>query len=250
MPDHTGEKGRIRKARVGTKEKINNMKILKVAAPLCLIAAGCIFFVGCDKDSDPLDESSNLDANHMVRLSTRSAPFDLVQNNSNYKTVPKEENECMLNAMLQIAIDKHLKVFGTYISSENPAEKAYNKVKNCAMNYVKTDENGNRVPGYEQYKGGDMLPSLAAVIGKQCGILSGNTLHFESYEKMQETISSEQWRNNHPDGTYIISSEGQKHASICTGFDKKGNVKIKSAQDGPDTMKSGNKEYTGFTVVY
>lgn len=249
-------KGGIRKARVGTKEKFNNMKILKVAAPLCLIAAGCIFFVGCDKDSDPLDESSDLDANHMVQLSTRSAPQDIIQNNGPKidpnKVVPKEENECMLNAMLQIAVDKHKKVLGSYIGERYPAECAYNDVKERAMNYVKTDENGNRVPGYEQYKGGDMLPSLAAVIGKQCGILSGNTLHFESYEKMQETISSERWRNNHPDGTYIISSESEKHASICTGFTKDGTVTIKSAEHNnkSTSMDPTKNNYTGFTIVY
>jgi hypothetical protein len=243
-------KGGIRKARVGTKEKFNNMKILKVAVPLCLIAAGCIFFVGCDKDSDPLDESSDLDANHMVQLSTRSAPQDIIQNNFSFKVVPKEENECMLNAMLQIAVDKHLKVFGKYISSDNPASSAYAEVKEYAMNYVKTDENGNRVPGYKQYEGGEMLPSLAAETGKKSGILSGNTLHFDSYEKMQETISSEQWRNNHPDGTYIINSESEKHSSICTGFTKDGTVKTKSAQYGYNKMDPTKNNYTGFTIVY
>jgi hypothetical protein len=230
------------------------MKILKVAAPLCLIAAGCIFFVGCDKDSDPLDESSDLDANHMVRLSTRNAPIDIITNNSPQvdpnKVVPKEENECMLNAMLQIAVDKNMKVYGKSINGGHSASSAYAEVKEHAMNYIETDENGNRDPNYEQYEGGAMVPSLAAKIGKESGILSGNTLPFNSYEEMQAYVSSPEWRSNHPDGTYIISSEGQEHASICTGFDKKGNVKIKSAQDGSSTMKSGKKEYTGFTVVY
>lgn len=258
MPDHTGEKGRIRKARVGTKEKFNNMKILKVAAPLSLIAASCIFFVGCDNNSDPFDESNDLDANHMVRLSTRSAPIDITTNNGSTqvdpnKVVPKEKNECMLNAMLQIAVDKHKKVFGLYnIGERYPAEFVYNEVKERAMNYVEKDDYGNPVPDYKQYEGGYMVPSLAAEIGKQSGILSGNTLHFDSYEKMQEHISSQLWRNQHPDGTYIISSESEKHASICTGFENDGTVKIKSAQYGNKStdMDPTKKAYGGFTIIY
>ena len=229
------------------------MKILKVAAPLSLIAASCIFFVGCDNNSDPFDESNDLDANHMVRLSTRSAPFDIVTGtpvDPNF-VVPKEEDECMLNAMLQIAVDKKMNVYGKPINGNRPASSAYAEVKQHAMDYIKKDKQGNPVPGYERYKGGEMVPSLAAEIGKESGILtSETTLHFKSYEEMQAYISSSEWRNNHKDGTYIINSEGQKHASICTGFDKKGNVKIKSAEDGLKTMHSGNKEYTGFTVVY
>lgn len=197
------------------------------------------------------DEPAGLDVNQTVPLFKRNSQFDIIQNNSNYRDVPKEKDECMLNAMLQIAVDQRKKVFGKTISSEYSAAEAYEKVKKCAMDYVKTDASGNSDPTYVPYTGGAMLPSLAAEIGKQSGILEGGIMHFESYEDMKAFLSTEEWREKHSDGSYIINSESERHASICTGIAKDGNIKIKSAENrGGSTMNPNKVDYTGFTVVY
>lgn len=228
------------------------MKFSKAAVPLCaIVAASVTFMVGCNDDSDLFDEPADLDVNQTVPLFKRNSQFDIIQNNSNYRDVPKEKDECMLNAMLQIAVDQRKKVFGKTISSEYSAAEAYEKVKKCAMDYVKTDASGNPDPTYVPYTGGAMLPSLAAEIGKQSGILEGGIMHFESYEDMKAFLSTEEWREKHSDGSYIINSESERHASICTGIAKDGNIKIKSAENrGGSTMNPNKVDYTGFTVVY
>ena len=89
------------------------MKFSKAAVPLCaIVAASVTFMVGCNDDSDFFDEPAGLDVNQTVPLFKRNSQFDIIQNNSNYRDVPKEKDECMLNAMLQIAVDQRKKVFG------------------------------------------------------------------------------------------------------------------------------------------
>lgn len=117
------------------------------------------------------------------------------------------------------------------------------------MQYKKKDENGNIDETYVPYTGGAMKPSLAAEVGKQSGILSGETLYFGSYEDMLSHLSSTEWSSKHPGGTYIICSHLDNHASICTGV-KNGVISIKSAQNGREKMDPTKHNYVGFTIVY
>lgn len=99
-----------------------------------------------------------------------------------------------------------------------------------------------------RYTGGAMAPSVASAIGKKSGILEGEIMYFDSYEKMQSYISSDSFKNDHPDGTYIISSESQKHATVGRGVDEKGNVHY---QDAAHKSEYKDDEQTGcWTIIF
>ena len=230
------------------------MNLFRLAALLCAIAmTSSILIVGCSEDTD-LFETADLDVNQTVPLATRSNPQDIYTGNQpqkeSYLNVPKEEGECMLNAIIQIAVDKNKKVFGHSISERYPASYAYEVVKECAMDYVKMDSNGNPDPTYVPYTGGAMTPSLAAEVGRKSGILSGQVLYFESYTAMQEHLNAYAWKSAHPAGTYIINSDGEQHASICTEIRENGDIRIKSAQYGTSTMNPKNENYKGFSIIF
>lgn len=95
-----------------------------------------------------------------------------------------------------------------------------------------------------------MTPSLAAEVGRKSGILSGQVLYFESYTAMQEHIVTSAWQDAHPAGTYIINSDGEQHASICSEIRDNGDIRIKSAQYGTSTMNPKNENYKGFSIIF
>ncbi|WP_130894191.1 hypothetical protein [Paraprevotella xylaniphila] len=235
------------------------MKFSKAAVPLCaIVAASVTFMVGCNDDSDFFDEPAGLDVNQTVPLFKRNSQFDITTGNQlppSTFDVPKEEDECMLNAILQIAVDKKKKVFGRTIGRDAQgniytAAQAYAEVKKFAMEYKKVDGNGNVDANYQPYTGGAMKPSLAAEIGRQSGILKGEILSFDSYEEMQAHVSTSEWKKAHPGGTYIINSNSEQHASICTGVNKNGIISIKSAENGRSKMNPDKYDYTGFSIIY
>lgn len=82
------------------------------------------------------------------------------------------------------------------------------------------------------------------------GILSGQVLYFESYTAMQEHLNAYAWKSAHPAGTYIINSDGEQHASICTEIRENGDIRIKSAQYGTSTMNPKNENYKGFSIIF
>lgn len=49
-------------------------------------------------------------------------------------------------------------------------------------------------------------------------------MHFNSYNELKTYISTAEFKNNHPSGSYIISSDSGEHAVIGKGVDRKGNI--------------------------
>lgn len=230
-----------------------------------LITISAIVIVGCSKD-DELEMYKELDVTSNTPI-TRSTSMDGFEINSggydtSYKNVPKNENECMLNAMIQIAVDNRIpikyetcdskgnpKIVNKTIGQNYPASSAYEYVKSIAKCYQQStyDSNGNETTGY--YNGGAMVPSVAAQVGKRTGILCGETITFSSYEALYDHISSARWKNEHGKGTYIINNNNDRHASICTGV-KDGNIKIKSAEFGSGRFSEENNGNDSFVLIY
>lgn len=80
-------------------------------------------------------------------------------------------------------------------------------------------------------------------------LLAGCIAIGDTYEKMQAYIRSDSFKKEHPDGTYIISSESQNHATVGCGVDKKGNVHYQDA--ATQNSKYKEKEQTGsWTIIF
>lgn len=134
------------------------------------------------------------------------------------------ENECSLNALFNILLNKTDKNQRIKLNIQNEngewetktigtsytMEQAYNDVKKALSRpntYPISDVNGNPIPdgGYYNYNGGEMPPSMLREIGKQTGITSGVQKYFESYDALYKFISDPSWASKHPAGTYTIS---------------------------------------------
>lgn len=230
-----------------------------------LITLSTVAIVGCSKD-DELEVYDNLDVTKKTPL-TRSTAMDGFEINSggydtSYKDVPKNEDECMLNAMIQIAVDKKIPIkCETYdnngqlhmvnrtINQDYPASKAYDYVKRIAGCYTQSTYDSNGDETTEYYRGGAMTPSVAAQVGKRTGILSGEMMTFSSYEALYRHISSSEWKKEHGNGTYIINNNNDRHASICTGV-KNDHINIKSAEFGSGRFNEGRNGSDSFVLIF
>ena len=200
---------------------------LKISSFIFFAAIIASVSTSCGNDSELfIEDSSSLDINLCVPL-TRSSPQEINDGHNpySYRNVPYNENECMLNAIIQIAVKKGKRVFNNRINSTYTAASAYKAVRDYAMDYFPEDD-----PNYEAYKGGPMTASLAAICGKASGILEGNTILFDSYTSLHTHISNSEWKEKHENGTYIVSSVADEHASVCNGVNNKNEIEIYSAQ--------------------
>ena len=231
------------------------------------LLAGGIVIVSCNQEDDDWDEMDvSLDVTSRTPMTKSNAmepgASQTLGSSVSRFDIPVEEDECMMYAIIRIAINKGKPI--TYVDNNGiertrmigdsgfTASDAYATVKGMAtsQSWTPCDVYGNAIPNAApyNYSGGAMAPSVASVIGKQSGILEGKIMYFDSYEEMQSYISSYSFKKDHPDGTYIISSESQNHATVGRGVDKKGNVHY---QDATSNSKYKEKEQTGsWTVIF
>ena len=91
--------------------------------------------------------------------------------------------------------------------------------------------------------------SVARSIGEKSGILQGTQMHFNSYNELKTYISTAEFKNNHPSGSYIISSDSGEHAVIGKGVDRKGNIIYSDAKNSRSKFKDSEK--TGsWTLIF
>ncbi|MDO4172941.1 MAG: hypothetical protein Q4D28_09600, partial [Prevotellaceae bacterium] len=180
---------------------------------------------------------------------------------------PQNENECMLHAIISIAVSKHIPIkYVTLDSNGNEqsitkeigkggftATDAYNYVKGLATGHSWTpcDDYGKPIINSTPYiyTGGEMAPSVAKAIGQKSGILKGGIEHFDTYEKLQEYINTASFKQEHPNGTYIINSSSGKHATVGKGVDNNGNIRYSDAEHYSSKYK--DSERTGsWTLIF
>lgn len=212
--------------------------------PLCAVAA-TVYMASCESDSF-MEDFGDLDINSCVPL-TRSSPQDIIQGTDNsYKQVPVYENECMLNAILQIAVTYRIPVYGTYVSRTYPAVDAYQALRDSATKYSQNNPEYIDAP----YQGGAMKPSLGAEVGEKSGILEGKVQHFGNYSELYNFLNRPEWESSHPDGQYLINytHEGDSHTGRCKGVSGD-NINVISAQYGSEKMKP-TEIYTDMSIIY
>ena len=73
-------------------------------------------------------------------------------------------------------------------------------------------------------------------------------MHFNSYNELKTYISTAEFKNNHPSGSYIISSDSGEHAVIGKGVDRKGNIIYSDAKNSRSKFKDSEK--TDWTTMY
>lgn len=244
------------------------MKQSVIFASVGMLVISAITVVGCSKDEE-LDDFYSLDISSRTPI-TRSAQagWETETSQKSPYTVPQNENECMLYALISIASSKHIPI--TYVKSDGKggyeqktgiigengftAEAAYNGVKRLATSrsWTPCDVYGNPIQDEDpySYEGGAMAPSVAKTIGKQSGILQGVIVHFNTYDELQAYISRPEFKGNHPNGTYIINSESGAHATIGSGVDSKGNVKYMDASHGFSTKYKDSEKEGGWTLIF
>ena len=221
-------------------------------ASLAMLAIVAIIVVSCNENEE-LDDFYSLDVTSRTPI-TKSSMADY-------------EDECMLYAIISIAASRHIPI--TYRESDGSggykkstktigrngftATQAYNYVKSMAtgQDWTPCDVDGNPIEGAETYNytGGAMAPSVARSIGEKSGILQGTQMHFNSYNELKTYISTAEFKNNHPSGSYIISSDSGEHAVIGKGVDRKGNIIYSDAKNSRSKFKDSEK--TGsWTLIF
>lgn len=218
--------------------------------------------VSCNKDCD-YDNFYGLDINDNTPL-TRNTAFEISPpQNDTARNVPVMKDECMLYAIVKIAVNNKLKFQAPSAKTGEWAERtvgngysaatAYNDVKSIATQntWPVCDVNGNPIAGEKKqsYMGGAMPLSIGAAVGKQTGILKGGIIHFDSYDQVISYISSSQWKGEHSNGSYLISNDSAKHVGICNGVSKKGNLRY-SDSDGANNYTKKKNGSDAWTVIY
>ncbi|MBQ8866270.1 MAG: hypothetical protein IJ013_00915 [Bacteroidaceae bacterium] len=196
----------------------------------------------CGNESEPFMEDPNsLDINLLVPL-TRSSPQEITDNFT-YREVPVETNECMLNALLRIAVLNSKPVFGRRISPTYTAKQAYYAVRDSAVGYSQ-----NKSKYENSYTNGAMTPSLGAEVGEKSGILTGKIRKFSNYDDLYRFLNDGEWAH---DGKCIINftHEGNSHSSICKGAKNNYTIKVHSTQYGTESMEP-TKQYTNISIIY
>lgn len=238
------------------------------AAVAAIVAASS--FISCSSDDESDDYYYNLDVTSRTPT-TRSAnmdgDFSFVGVTGLYD-VPKNPDECMLYAIISIAAQRHIPITtvepdgkGDFLTKTHTigkngytASSAYAYVKGLATSqqWTPCDVSGNPIPDSESYSytGGAMSPSVAASIAKQSGILQGTTVFFKTYGKLQEYISTDSFKKEHPAGSYIINSDSQGHASIGRGLDKNGYVKYTDAEKTNSSYKTEEETAGSWTLIF
>ncbi len=218
--------------------------------------------VSCNKDSD-YDSFCGLDINDNTPL-TRSIANETgsgIEDSS--KVIPINKDECMLYAIVRMAERNNIPIKvkenkdGQLVESEKKigpnyyASSAYEYIKSIATQntWPVCDVNGNPIAGEnpQSYSGGAMPLSIGAAVAQQAGILSGTIMHFDSYDEVISFINTPQWKYEHPDGSYLISNDSEKHVGICDGVSSGGNLKYIDANAGDHKYtkkKNGNDEWT------
>jgi len=249
------------------------MKKKLIMASIGMLAISVTTIISCGKDED-FDESCELDVEFRTPI-TKSSQIDsefetsatqTIGNQTNNKyAIPKNEDECMLYAILSIAkknnipitiieLDKKtgefIKKTGT-IGRTFTGAQAYEGVKNYATSqeWPQCDVEGRVHPNSISYKynGGTMAPSVAKSIGKQSGILQGAIMHFDSYEALNTCMLNPDFNAKHPKGTYIICNEN--HAAVCNGVDRNGNIKYTDANNDNAKYRKDQQKGT-WTLIF
>ena len=245
------------------------MKKLSFIIIASILSICSVMIISCNKNDDYEEVYCNLDVSNHTSL-TRSSASDIefgYGDNYSFNTVPQNESECMLWAMITIAKRNGIPIIvgnqnnepiKKTISNAYTATDAYNYVKNLATSNKEwpiCDVYGNpkENEGTQSYSGGAMPLSIAQSIAKTSGILEGGRIYFNSYEALQNHLNSSEWTSKHPNGTYIINqhndeSNGYGHASICNGLDSKGRLKYIDAThtSGRYTEEDGST----WTIIY
>lgn len=237
------------------------MKKMLIWVSMGILAISVITAVGCSKDEE-VDDFYNLDVEFRIPM-TRSAQMDwedggasqtIGGSNIPYNTVPTYDNECMLWAIVNIALTKGqgtVTIKGDNgenkkmkISTSYTASNYYDYVKGIAIgqDYSVLGDNGESVN--KTYQGGAMPSSIGIETARQAGIMEGVVRRFFSYNELYNYITDPIWKANHPDGTYMISNVTKQHASVCTGTSKSGNIKLKVnySSDAPQDRKYTSKD--------
>ena len=234
-----------------------------IFASMGMLAISAITVISCSKDEE-FDDQYNLSVEFRTpKTRSSSNGVETESSGNGYQKVPTYENECMLWSILSIAVNKGATLTfadfngsTTYkkIGNHYSASTAYRDVKALAIGqqWYEEDENGNTVT--KTYQGGAMPPSIAANISKSAGIMEGVTVNFETYDQLYNFITNPSWANKHPAGTYIISNNKERHASVCNGVTDKGNIKLQENYDSstPQSTRYSNKRNgnDGFVLIY
>lgn len=208
---------------------------------------------------DSLDVSSHTSLTRSSAVDYESGATQSFGEKKNPYTVPVNQSECMLWAILTIAVDKKIPITMSdgktikTIDNEYTAEEAYNYIKSIATgkNFPACDVNGNIIDGHEpyNYSGGAMFPSIAKSIGQQSGILKGGYIHFNSYDELQGYIQQNIQIGTLKPGSYIICSEDGKHATVGKGIDKNGKLKYTDSSHISAKYNESDK-VGGWTLIY
>ena len=228
----------------------------------------------CSQDDDYYDSDMYTLAEMGTRLGGdgdeigATQTFSFNSNTPSYDYVPVNEYECALWALITVA--KNKKTSFTYydqtghlqtkpINENFSASAAYDYAKNVATNRTWSvyDENGYPIDNSDtlKYSGtGDMNSHITAGLAKELGIMEGRLLSFESFQAIRDYISTPEWVNSHPKGTYIILSEKYQHTSVCEGVNSKGAIKIENSSGATDVPRrkytSENSGEGKFYLIY
>lgn len=250
------------------------MKKSIIFVSLGMFVISSIALVGCSKDEE-LDAFYSLDISSRIPI-TRSAQADWETGSSqtiggtstSLYTIPQNENECMLYALISIASSKHIPI--TFITPDGQggysqttktigksgfsAEEAYRYVKELATgrSWIPCDVFGNPMTDGNpyNYEGGAMAPSVAKTIGQQSGILQGETMYFKTFDELHSYMNTPEFKINHPKGTYIISSESGAHATVGMGVDSNGNVRYTDADHNFSTKYKDSEKNGSWTLIF
>lgn len=215
---------------------------LKISSLIIFVVIIASVSSSCENDSEIFMEDPNcLDIDLCVPL-TRSSPQEIIDEFT-YRDVPVESNECILNALLRIAVTYNRPIFGKRISPTYTANRAYYAVRDSAIKYSQ-----NRSKYEESYNGGSMIPSLGAEVGGKSNILNGELRHFSNYDELYRFLNNPEWKNNNK-CIINFTYEGNSHASICKGTRDDYTIKIFSTQYGDERMNSTNR-YTNISIIY
>lgn len=229
---------------------------------LCIFTSVLIgSLTSCSSELDQFEDDGWSNEEGPTTLATRSVGGSgddwYGSNSSNLYTIPDEESECMLYALISIA--KANKVVFKYSNEEYEigvqgysATAAYNYVKGLATcrSWPTCDVYGNIIEDgpYFNYSGGSMKPSVARTIGMEAGILKGYIEYFPSYKGLCDHLKDPK-DHEHKKNTYIISREDGLHSTIGMGLSDKGNAKYYDKDTGTTTYSKKDREGDGYWLI-
>lgn len=241
-------------------------KFLSFLLGLLCISGGAI--VSCNQD-DYYEDDSNciLDISYHTSL-TRSASWDSESGQhlgDNPNNIPVYYGECELWAMVSIAKDNDIPIttghkdngdpINNTIGDYNfPAATAYETIKGMAManEWPECDTNYNPIPnGHNQkYEGGAMPISIARSVGKEAGVIKGNTRKFSNYDDMLLYLQSDEWKEKNLDGKYMIHDNTDQHTTIGLGFNSDGILRYRDSSTHSSSFNTKKCSEHSYTIMW